>query len=104
MADAVPSELRTRMDAATPSSSTPEQLTAAARERLSAVLDLVEQGKAVRSSGGLNPASAALLVADALLTEAAARAATDGAIDGVLTALDLEALIARARAVDEAGS
>jgi len=77
-------------------------IAARAGERLHAVLDLVGDGRGVRESGsGLNAASMELLVADALLTDASARAAADGSIDGLLRALDVEALAARARALDE---
>ena len=98
----MPDELRARMDAHAPASADAPELVAAARARLGAVLDLIEQGRGIRESGsGLNAASSELLVADALLTDAAARAATQGTIDELLRALDLEPLAARARAIDE---
>ena len=99
----VPDELRARMDAAAAASADAPELVAAARARLAAVLDLIEHGRGIRESGsGLNAASSELLVADALLTDAAARAAAQGTIDDLLRALDLDELTARARAIDEA--
>ena len=78
----VPAALRERMDAAAPASSDaaqsadPAALARAAAGRLDAVLDLIARGRGIREAGsGLNAASSELLLADALLTEAAALAA-----------------------------
>ncbi|HUF12041.1 MAG TPA: hypothetical protein VMN78_02950 [Longimicrobiales bacterium] len=81
-------------------------LAGAAATSLAGVLDLIAAGRGMRETGsGLNPASKELLVADAVLTEAAARAATSGTrIESVLGALGLEELSERARAIDEAAS
>ncbi|HEX6590290.1 MAG TPA: hypothetical protein VF039_14890 [Longimicrobiales bacterium] len=99
--DDVPTELRARMDAAAPVAIDERALAIAARERLDAVLDLVAEGRAVREAGtGLNPASSQLLVADAFLTDAMARAAANGTFDDVLPLLELERLTARARELD----
>lgn len=98
----MPDELRARMDAHAPASADAPELVAAARARLGAVLDLIEQGRGIRESGsGLNAASSELLVADALLTDAAASAALDGDFDALLRALRLDELAARAGELDE---
>ena len=81
-------------------------LARAAAERLTAVLDLIAEGRGTREAGsGLNPASTELLVAAALLTEAAANAIAQGlSVRELLAAMDLEALAARARDIDESAS
>ncbi|HUF13618.1 MAG TPA: hypothetical protein VMN78_11000 [Longimicrobiales bacterium] len=95
--------LRARVAAAGGDAADARALAEAARARLAEVLELIASGRGVREAGsGLNAASAELLVADALLTEAAADAATtEGGLDHVLRALDLDALSERARAIDE---
>ena len=101
----VPAGLGERLSVAAAATADASALASAARDRLDAVLGLIEQGRGVREAGsGLNAASSELLVADALLTDAAARAAADGTLDDVLRALDLDRLTARARAIDEAGA
>ena len=100
----VPDALRARMDAAVSPSADATAKARAAAERLHAVLDLIEQGRGIREAGsGLNAASSELLVADALLTDAAARASagdTPVTLEDVVAALDLERLAARALALD----
>jgi hypothetical protein len=101
--DAVPAELRARLDDAAPATADARALAHAATARLDALLDLIAAGRGVREAGsGLNPASSELLVADALLTEAAALAAADGAIDDIVRELQLERIAERAREIDEA--
>ena len=99
---AVPDVLRARMDAASPGAIDERTLTIAARQRLDGVLDLIAAGRGIREAGsGLNPASSELLVADALLTDAALHAAVAGTFDDVLPLLELERLSERARMLDE---
>ena len=99
--DDVPAELRARIDALV-SHADARGLTVAAADRLSVVLDLIDAGRGVREAGsGLNAASSELLVADALLTDAAASAALDGDFDALLRALRLDELAARAGELDE---
>jgi hypothetical protein len=99
----VPDQLRARMDAAAPESADALALANAGRARLVEVLDLIEQGRGIREGdSGLNAASSELLLADALLTDAAARAAGRGPVAELLRALDFDALAARARTIDEA--
>lgn len=98
---AVPADLRARLDAALPTAIDERTLTIAARERLDAVLDLIESGRGIRAAGsGLNQASAELLVADALLTDAAQSAAAAETLDTILPLLELERMSERARALD----
>ena len=99
----VPEGLRERMDSAAPASADARALAAAARERLDDVLELIARGRGIREAGsGLNAASSELLLADALLTEAAAIAADEGSIDEIVRELQLERLAERARVIDEA--
>lgn len=97
-------ELRARLEAeaGAPGSADAEALAGAAAAAVADVLELIAAGRGVREAGsGLNPASTQLLVADALLTEAAARAATSGVgLEPVLRALRLEELSERAHAID----
>ena len=78
-------------------------LALAVNASLKRVLELIAAGRGVREAGsGLNAASSELLVADALLTEAAALAAReDGGIEGLLRALDLDRLTEHAHLIDE---
>ncbi len=102
----VPDELAARIAAALgeypADDADPALIAARAADRLRAVLDLIAAGRGVREAGsGLNAASTELLVADALLTDAAARAAAGGDLDALLRALDADGLAARAAAIDE---
>ena len=98
-------ELRARIDAAARGcEDDPDSLARAAGARLGVVLDLIADGRGVRDAGsGLNAAAGELLVADALLTEAAARAAMFRGGDRIEPhrSLDLEALAERAGRIDE---
>lgn len=101
--DLVPAELRARIDALEARADA-RGVAVAAADRLRVVLDLIESGRGVREAGsGLNAASSELLVADALLTDAAARAATDGTLDEIVRALRLDELAERARTLDGNG-
>ena len=96
----IPPELRARIDALIADSDA-RGLAVAAADRLRVVLDLIGSGRGVREAGsGLNAASSELLVADALLTDAAARAALDGELDTLLRDLRLDELAVRARELD----
>lgn len=98
--DLVPAGLRARIDALEASADA-RGLAVAAEDRLRVVLDLIEAGRGVREAGsGLNAASSELLTADALLTDAAARAAGDGTLDEMLRTLRLDELAERARTLD----
>lgn len=84
-----------------------ETLARGAGERLAVVLDLIEAGDASREGrSGLNAASSELLIADALLTTASLRYATEGSVSGsaLLPGLDLESLAARAERIDARNS
>ena len=90
------------MDAAAPATADAATLAAAARASLEETLELIARGRGIREAGsGLNAASSELLLADALLTEAAALAAADGSIDDIVRELQLERLAERARRLDE---
>jgi hypothetical protein len=109
MPDAAPGleELRARVaaatDAGTAGTTDASALARAALERLDAVLDLIAEGRGTREAGsGLNAASAELLVADALLTEAVAHAAIEGrSLRDLLADLDLDGLSEKAARIDE---
>ena len=91
------------MDAVLPASADAPAHADAGAARLDAVLDLIAEGRGLREEGsGLNAASAELLLADALLTDAAYEAARDGTLDELMAELELERLAARARTLDEA--
>ena len=107
MADrsAVPDALRERLDSVAHEPADARARAAAARVGLENVLELIARGRGIREAGsGLNAASAELLLADALLTEAAAMAAEDGSIDDVVRELQLERLAERARTIDESAT
>lgn len=81
-------------------------LARAAAGCLNAVLDLIAEGRGTREAGsGLNAASSELLVADAVLTQAAVNAAAQGvSVGDLLREMDVEALAERARRIDESAS
>ena len=97
----VPDELRARLESSLPADADERVLAAAAHQQLGVVLDLIAAGRGRREAGsGMNAASSALLVADALLTEAAALAAAGDTVEDVLRELSLDDLAARARRLD----